>query len=133
MSLVEVLVVISLSIVLVSITFPKINTNSYYLNNITVELLNDLRYTKKLNMLGNKSSYVEILSENKGYKLVESSETKKEIIFPKNMTISCNQYSKFTFNTNGTIQGPGTTIKLNYLNSQKEITILPSSGRIYIK
>ncbi|WP_195939757.1 pilus assembly FimT family protein [Romboutsia sp. 1001713B170131_170501_G6] len=134
MTLVELVVCISIMILVSTLYFFYDNLDKYYINSFTKQLTADIRYVRRVNMLGDLSTYIyyDLNNKNKSYILKSQGEIKKEVSLPNETKIEYGE-SKIIFRTDGSPDRRGQTIRVYKGNIKKEITIVPISGRVLLK
>ena len=134
-TLIEVIVTIGLLIILLSLVFPKINMDRYYLDKVSKELLYDLKDIKVKMMTTDGPTYSMTISDN--HYMLKIGKNKR-----------INQYKKFelkegykfiyshqdvAFNFNG---APHQSQTIKIINTEtdekKEISIVLGTGRILL-
>ncbi len=134
-TLIELIVTIGLLIILFSIVVPRINTDRYYMEKISKELLYDMKDIKVKNMTSENDSYTMTfypdyyilkVGTNTGIKQYKKVELKEDFLF----TYS---FQNLTFNYRGS-PSHGQTITLKDIKTEaiKQITIIPVTGRILL-
>ena len=134
MTLIELVITVSITLLISSLCFPKDNIKKYQVNSFVKQLCSDIRYIRNINMMGNTDAYV-YLENNDGqysFTLNENKKNIKTVHLPKECKI---EYTRqlIKFKSDGKPYPSGTTIKIVYENTKKEITIVPISGRVLIK
>ncbi len=134
MTLIELMIAISILTITIAIIYPKESIKKYEVESVTKQLCSDIRYTRKRNMLKDTSSYVYFKNENNVYSYIvrENGLNKKEVKLSEGIKI---QYvrQQVIFRESGAPSYGGTTIKVIYKDVEKEITIVPVSGRVLLK
>ena len=134
-TLIELIVTIGLLFILFSIVVPRINTDRYYMEKISKELLYDMKDIKVKNMTSDNSSYTMTfypnfytlkVGTNTGIKQYKKVELKEDFMLMYS-------FENITFNYRGS-PNHGQTIILKNLETlaTKEITIIPVTGRILL-
>ena len=134
-TLIELIVTIGLLIILLSIVFPKINTDRYYLDKVSKELLYDLKDIKVKMMTTDGPSYSMTIFEN--YYILKLGKDNRIYRYKK---FELKEGYKFlyshqdvTFNFNGAPHQSQTIKVLNTETSEeKEISIVLGTGRILL-
>ena len=134
MTLLELVITISIILIITTLCFPKGNIEKYKINSFVKQLCSDIRYVRNINMMGNTNAYVYLDNNDEEYSftLNENKKIIKTVYLPKECKI---EYTRpmIKFKSDGTPYPSGTTIKIIYKNTKKEITIVPISGRVLIK
>ena len=134
MTLVELVITISIILLIATIYFPKVNIEKYQVNSFTKQLCSDIRYVRNLNKMGNTNTYIYLNKndERSSFTLNENKKDIKKVYLPKTCKI---EYTRpmIKFKEDGTPYPSGTTIRIIYKDTKKEITIVPISGRVLIK
>ena len=134
-TLIELIVTIGLLIILFSIVVSRINTDRYYMEKISKELLYDMKDIKVKNMTSENDSYTMTfypdfyilkVGTNTGIKQYKKVELKEDFLFMYS-------FQNISFNYRGS-PSQGQTITLKDLKTEaiKEITIIPVTGRILL-
>ena len=134
MTLVELVITISIILLIATIYFPKVNIEKYQVNSFTKQFCSDIRYVRNLNKMGNTNTYI-YLNKNddrSSFTLNENKKDIKKVYLPKTCKIEYTR-SMIKFKADGTPYPSGTTIRIIYKDTKKEITIVPISGRVLIK
>lgn len=134
MTLVELVITISIILLIATIYFPKVNIEKYQVNSFTKQLCSDIRYVRNLNKMGNTNTYI-YLNKNddrSSFTLNENKKDIKKVYLPKTCKIDYTR-PMIKFKADGTPYPSGTTIRIIYKDTKKEITIVPISGRVLIK
>ncbi len=134
MTLLEIVISISVILIITSICFPNVDIKKYQVNSFVKQLCSDIRYIRNINMMGNTNAYIYLDNNDKesSFTLNENKKNIKTVYLPKDCKI---EYTRqmVKFKADGTPYPSGTTIKIIYENTKKEITIVPISGRVLIK
>ena len=134
MTLVELVITISIILLITTIYFPKVNIEKYQVNSFTKQLCSDIRYVRNLNKMGNTNTYIYLNKSEEGssFTLNENRKDIKKVYLPKTCKIAYTR-PMIKFRGGGTPYPSGTTIRIIYKDTKKEITIVPISGRVLIK
>ncbi|CEP38952.1 hypothetical protein [Paraclostridium sordellii] len=134
MTTLELVIGIGLILIIIYISFPKLESNKYELDSFARQLVADIRYVRNMNINGNKDCYIENI---KGpgkirYIVKDNSKTIKTVYLPKNSNLS-SPLSIIKFKSDGSLSSKGETININSNKRSIEITIVPFSGRVLLK
>lgn len=132
--MVELVISINIIILILTLCLPTSNLKPNKVNSFVEQLHVDIRYVRKMNILGNRSTYIyfEKDKDREKYILKENGNVKKECYLPTNIDI--NEYSKkIMFRHDGSPEPRGGTINIIGENIKKSITIVPVSGRVILK
>ncbi|MGL4913482.1 MAG: pilus assembly FimT family protein [Romboutsia sp.] len=133
MTLIELVVAISVMVLVSTLCFSKDDNNKHQINSFAKQLCSDIRYVRKCNMLGDLNTYIYYKKDNDKTSYILRSDFKdvKEIDLPNGSKLI--GLSKILFNTNGSPNPKGQTIEIISNSIQKQITIVPVSGRVLLK
>ncbi|MGL5715568.1 MAG: hypothetical protein ACRCXT_20450 [Paraclostridium sp.] len=134
MTLIELIIGIGITIILISIVFPKNKMEKYNLESFARQLVSDIRYVRNMNINGNSNYYIEqkSLENPPKYVLKKNSDTIKSVSLPKNSKLICPS-NIIKFKSDGTLSTRGETIVISLESLRLEITIIPFSGRVLLK
>lgn len=134
MTLIELLIAMSIVILIATISFPTSKIEKYKINSFTKQLCCDVRYVRRKNMLGDKSTYIVPITNSKysGYVLKSNKEELKKNKLPLGTKITF-MLGRVRFRIDGSPDPKGTTIRIMGKRIYKELTIVPVSGRTLLK
>lgn len=135
-TLIEIITVFSLIGILITLSVPKITYDFGYLDNVTEELLRDVRYIQTEVMKNPLNSYkLTVNSTIKSYYIVNSqnNDVLKTVKLKNRYKINYTGTGDLYFNSDGVPTHPGTyKITDTKLNKFKEITVVVATGRTII-
>ncbi|SHG46649.1 type IV pilus assembly protein [Asaccharospora irregularis] len=134
MTIIELLVGMSLILIIATLSFPRQSIEKYEISLFTKQLCSDMRYIRRANMLSDCNTCIVFIQENgkNGYMLREKGESIKKVFLPKQVNLE--YYTpKVLFKVDGLPATPGGTIKIYNNKFKKDITVVPTSGRILLK
>ena len=134
LTIIELIVVIGILSLLMSMVFPKIDSNNYKLMEIAKTLKDDIRYIRYMKMTEGEN--LRILLQKSKYSILEGSKKVREVNLGNNFSLYQNfKDSQIAFSFNGAPSTSGGTIILvNNTNGKAcEITVVPGTGRILLK
>ena len=134
MTTLELVIGIGLILIIIYISFPKLESNKYELDSFARQLVADIRYVRNMNINGNKDCYIENIKapDKIRYIVKDNSKTIKTVYLPKNSNLS-SPLSIIKFKSDGSLSSKGETININSNKRSIEITIVPFSGRVLLK
>lgn len=136
MTLVELLISMAIVLLIATLCFPKSNLEIHAINSFTKQLCSDIRYVRSCNILEDTSTYIVYIEEggNKGYSIKQKGEYIKTVFLPQNTSIKDNINNNIIrFDNYGAPYPCGGTIAITNNETNKEITIVPVSGRVLLK
>src|SRR5699024_12786127 len=112
----------------------KVNKKNYKLNSFKKQIYTDIKNVRNLNKKGNTNTYIYLNKSEEGssFTLNENRKDIKKVYLPKTCKIDYTR-PMIKFKADGTPYPSGTTIRIIYKDTKKEITIVPISGRVLIK
>ncbi|CEQ18367.1 hypothetical protein [Paraclostridium sordellii] len=134
MTTLELVIGIGLILIIIYISFPKLESNKYELDSFARQLVADIRYVRNMNINGNKDCYIENIKgpDKIRYIVKDNSKIIKTVYLPKNSNLS-SPLSIIKFKSDGSLSSKGETININSNKRSIEITIVPFSGRVLLK
>lgn len=133
-TLIEIVLVLSLIGILTLLTVPKISADFGYMDKMAEEFLKDARFIQMEAMKHPKPIYqIYVHPNERKYLLKDEYKIIKEVNFNERYSINYTGMGSLRFNIDGTPINAGTfTIKDNKTNKEKNITIVPATGRTII-
>lgn len=133
-TLIELILVLAVVSILLLVSVVKVDIKKFKLEAEAKVMYSDIRYVKLMTM-SEGGSYRFIFSEN-GYQVNKGVKRIKTVKIDKEFKIIDNfKRNEIAFNYSGAIRSQGGTITLlNKKNKERfEITIMPCSGRIFLR
>jgi hypothetical protein len=123
----------SIIILVAILCIPSQKLEKKAINSFSRQMSGDLRFVRRENILS-VDTYIKISGNNDGYELIKVGEFSKNRILPKGGRIEfVSSSQKISFTSAGSPLHGGGTIKIKLGELTREITIVPTSGRILLK